>query len=119
MAEKRRRATETAENSEETNSAPSVALVATPRPQVGRVVWYYPRVGHGPLAALITKVCSNTLVNLCVFTEDGEPHGSTSIPFVSDEIQPEWPHCKWPPFGRFCEPPTAPEVESSVPDVRG
>ena len=51
-------------------------------PTVGRIVWYYPPgVSHeaAPLAAIVAKVWSDTMVNLAVFRENGDAERQTSV----------------------------------------
>ena len=61
----------------------------TPTP--GRVVWFHTNDTSAqpdpkqPLAALITYVHSDTLVNLSVFDQNGLPFSKTSVPLVQDE----------------------------------
>ena len=68
---------------------------------VGRVVWFTPSTltGDGrfahvdsrkPLAAIVSHVFHDALVNLCVFDSNGMPHSRTSVPLVqADEPKPE------------------------------
>lgn len=54
-------------------------------PTVGRVVHFHPHPGEAiafsdqPLAALVTYVHSDTMVNVVVFDSNGNPHPKTSI----------------------------------------
>lgn len=78
-------------------------------PTVGRVVYYYRseaerdgRRQRGPLAAVVTFVHSDRLVNLSVMTENGETFGATAVDFVqpdkADDPKPEYRYCEWMPF---------------------
>lgn len=73
------------------------------KPTVGRVVWFYKwsqGQGHkGPLAAHVCKVHSDSLVNLMVIDEQGEPRAETSVRLVqeSEEI-PDRDYCGWMPY---------------------
>lgn len=62
------------------------ALQSEPRflqtPSVGRIVHYWSDVRANPLAAIITAVHGDTVVNLCVFDFDGRITPRTSVPFV-------------------------------------
>ena len=60
-------------------------------PTVGRVVWFTPsRItcdgffahidGRKPLAAIVSHVFSDELVNLAVFDSNGVSHSRTSVP---------------------------------------
>ena len=59
------------------------------QPTVGRVVWYWPAgVAHTepPLAAMVAKVWSDTMVNLAVFDANGHAHGGyTSVLLIQDD----------------------------------
>jgi hypothetical protein len=81
------------------------------KPSVGRVVWYYPPTNSAesgfarpddgaPLAAVIARVWSDTLLNLTVFDANGDPHSRTSVLLVQeDQATPEHRgHCEWMPF---------------------
>lgn len=76
------------------------------KPSVGRIVHYYgadQETGVGervPKAAIITRVWSDTCVNLCVFGFDGQPQDglTTSVLLVQEgEAKPETTFCEWPP----------------------
>lgn len=73
------------------------------KPTVGRVVWFYvwsPGQGHkGPLAALITQVHSDSVVNLATFSEDGTHRPQTRVQLVQDnEEVGEFNYCAWMPY---------------------
>ena len=71
-------------------------------PSVGRIVHFIPRdytagpspVAGEPLAAIITRVHNESLVNLTVFNPDGSIEGLTSVPFGDDNRENTW---IWPP----------------------
>ena len=68
-------------------------------PTVGRVVWYCDPRSPVPLAAIVTYVWSDRLVNLAVFNENGHNFGVTSVTLVQPEDdKPEGRYCKWMPF---------------------
>jgi len=76
------------------------------QPTVGRIVWFYPPAnqlpeahpGH-PLAAIITAVWSDEMVNLAVFDGNGSSHSYTSVPLVQPEATaPGLPYCQWMPY---------------------
>ena len=80
-------------------------------PTVGRVVWFTPSRLTGdygfthidsrkPLAAIVTHVFHDALVNLTVFDSNGVPHSRTSVPLVqADEPKPEHGYfCSWMPY---------------------
>lgn len=73
------------------------------KPTVGRVVWFYvygQGQGHkGPLAALVTKVWSDRVVNLAIFDEDGSQWPQTSVRLVQEnEETPGSNYCTWMPY---------------------
>ena len=78
-------------------------------PTVGRVVWFTPSRltrdgrfahidGRKPLAAIVSHVFNDALVNLTVF--DGTSHSRTSVPLVQEgEAKPEHGYfCSWMPY---------------------
>lgn len=84
-------------------------------PTVGRVVWFTPSRltgdygfthidGRKPLAALVTHVFQDALVNLVVFDSNGVPHSRTSVPLVPEHGY----FCSWMPY-------LAPNCESHRP----
>jgi|WetSurMetagenome_2_1015567.scaffolds.fasta_scaffold1046042_1 hypothetical protein len=82
------------------------------KPTVGRIVWYH---GYGqddpthtlyntqPLAAIITHVHSDVLVNLCVFNANGIPLSRPSIRLVQDDATEDeaLPNCQWMPYQKL------------------
>lgn len=73
------------------------------KPTVGRVVLYTPTdaektVGHTqPFAAIITRVWSDSMVNLFIIRDDGMASGKPSIRLVADgEVAPG--QCGWMPY---------------------
>lgn len=60
-------------------------------PTVGRVVHFHPHPAESiafsdqPLAALVTYVHSDTMVNVVVFDSNGNPHPKTSIRLQQDD----------------------------------
>jgi hypothetical protein len=80
-------------------------------PTVGRVVWCTPSRltgdygfthidGCKPLAAIVTHVFHDALVNLSVFDSNGVPHSRTSVALVqAGEAKPEPGYfCEWMPY---------------------
>jgi hypothetical protein len=77
-------------------------------PTVGRILWFHPgsydNISHDgvqPLAAVVTYVHSDTMLNLIVFDSNGGQHGRTSIRLVHDGLPPasvgeSW--CEWMPY---------------------
>ncbi len=73
------------------------------RPTIGRVVWFYksvePGLHKGPLAAHVCYVHSDSLVNLMVITENGEPSAETSVTLVQENGEvPTFSYCTWMPY---------------------
>lgn len=72
------------------------------KPTVGRVVWFHKYNGvsghQGPLAALVTKIHSDTCVNLVVFSETGVPFGETSVVLIHNEDTYTGNYCCWMPY---------------------
>lgn len=72
------------------------------KPTVGRVVHYVPskadHINHNdqPLAAIITYVWNDRMVNLVVFDSNGVPQNRTSVTLS----QPDDLHI---PFGSYCQ----------------
>lgn len=76
-------------------------------PTVGRVVWYRPNEldpirldSKQPLAALVTYVHSDNMVNLVVFDPNGTAAGRTSVTLVQDgdPILGGSSYCEWMPY---------------------
>ena len=64
------------------------------KPSVGRIVHYHEAPDAPPRAAIVTRVWSDTMVNLCVFSADGGlPTPITSVPYGVDNLC-QW---RWPP----------------------
>ena len=55
-------------------------------PTVGRVVYFHngQTIDTQPMAAIITHVWSDTMVNLAIFTPNGETRGETSVIYGQD-----------------------------------
>lgn len=75
------------------------------QPSIGRVVHYHPVPTMDPaqspaLAAIITRVWSDSLINVAVFDLNGNPvpNPPTSVPLLqTGEPQPQsGPYCVWP-----------------------
>lgn len=76
-------------------------------PTVGRVVWFTPSAMHPgiydrtqPLAAIVTYVHSDRMVNLVVFDHNGNATGCTSVTLLQDDDQPNTAgyFCQWMPY---------------------
>jgi hypothetical protein len=80
-------------------------------PSVGRVVWFTPSRltgdgffahidGQKPLAAIVSHVFNDELVNLAVFDSNGVSHSRTSVQLVqAGEDKPEHGYfCEWMPY---------------------
>lgn len=59
------------------------------KPSVGRIV--HLRQGDATLAAVVSKVWSDTTVNLAFFTEDGSCSPRTSVIFGTEDGRWSWP----------------------------
>lgn len=77
------------------------------KPTVGRVVHFIPTKGDAlsfsdqPLAALITYVWTDHMVNLVVFDSNGNPHSRTSVTLEQDDCPPGPflnSFCRWMPY---------------------
>ncbi|MFD1558331.1 hypothetical protein ACFSHT_22320 [Paraburkholderia silviterrae] len=79
------------------------------KPTIGRIVWFHPEqsyphlVQHDktqPLAAIVTYVWSDTLVNLSVFDQDGKQYAATSV-FLhqgDESVMTNGPYAEWMPY---------------------
>lgn len=78
--------------------------VITPTP--GRIVWYYPSEFDGigqlngqPLAAIVTGIHNDNLVNLAVFDPYGNSQSRSSVHLVQpDTERPNSAHATWMPY---------------------
>lgn len=65
------------------------------KPSIGRIVMYHPRESDNSptslVAAIITRVWSDTVVNLIVFYDTGAPTSLTSVTFEQEEYGWTWP----------------------------
>lgn len=77
------------------------------QPTPGRTVWFFlsntrsDMAGNAgvALAAVVTFVHSDRMVNLCVFDANGVPRPMTSIPLhQEDEDRPAGDYCTWMPY---------------------
>lgn len=77
------------------------------KPTVGRVVLYRPFPSDNlagasdsePLAAIVTRVWSDTCVNLCVFDANGVTSSRTSVLLWQEENErPTHGFCEWMPY---------------------
>jgi hypothetical protein len=81
---------------------PEEQIVITPT--IGRIVWFYPatyKPGEQPLAALVTYVWNERMVNLAVFDANGRHvDGTTSVRLVQpqDERPQSGYYCTWMPY---------------------
>lgn len=70
-------------------------------PTVGRIVWFYQTPPDGEAReAIVTKVWTPRMVNLCVFEHDGTPRPTTSVRLLQDDEAPagESSWCVWMPY---------------------
>lgn len=81
----------------------TIMTVITPTP--GRMVWVrnadgiFQTLGNDPLAATITAVHHDRMVNLTIFDANGSPNSCTSVPLRQPEDPaPEGLYCEWMPF---------------------
>lgn len=101
------------------------------QPTVGRIVWFYPStncaeagfVHHEPtkpLAAIVTHVWSDRMVNLTVFDSNGTPHGKTSVALLQgDDPNPEGGYfCAWMPYQKGQAAKTE-AVERALAETKG
>lgn len=97
-------------------------------PTPGRVVWYYPGAADGlsqfgkgtpdaqPLAAIVTGVHAENMVNLCVFDSYGNPHARPNVYLVQPGLaSPDHSHCEWMPYQVKTAGIELPVVEASAP----
>lgn len=76
------------------------------KPTVGRVVWYRPCASDPfngsdgqPLAAIVTHVWNDRMVNLGVFDPNGFVHGVTSVTLAQEgDEAPTARYCEWMPY---------------------
>jgi hypothetical protein len=76
-------------------------------PKVGHVLHFRPAPGdeqfptRGPFAAMVTSVHSDTVVNIVVFTANGEPASRLSVILLQEDDQnvpaANDAHCAWEP----------------------
>lgn len=87
-------------------------------PTVGRVVHYFDSTeATRPLAGVICYVHSDTMVNLTVFTQNGDPVGRTSVSLVQEgEPKPLGHRCEWMPYQKGQAAKTE-ELEAAVRDA--
>lgn len=65
-------------------------------PTVGRILHYFSNPGALPKAAIVVHVWSETMVNLTVFDQDGQPMPKTGVQLLSS-APVAGPFCAWPP----------------------
>lgn len=76
------------------------------RPTVGRIVWFHHNANiagfddrDAPLAAIVTYVHSDTLVNLCVFGPNGDSYAKASVYLEQgDAPRSVGMYCRWMPY---------------------
>ena len=70
------------------------------QPTVGRHVHFYENPGYPPQAAVITQVFNDRLVNLAVFTYDGDtrPAREVTLHQPDDEAPMPYPGACWMPY---------------------
>lgn len=71
-------------------------------PTVGRIVWFVPRGSEPdlqPLAAIVTYVHNDRLVNLAWFSADGHSYRAENTILVQEgDDKPDADYCKWMPY---------------------
>ena len=75
-------------------------------PTVGRIVHFTPggfdniAKSEQPLAAIVTYVWGERMVNLTVFDTNGSPHSRTSVSLLQDDDMPTDgnAYCAWMPY---------------------
>jgi hypothetical protein len=77
-------------------------------PTVGRIVWFTPsalQIAAGvskqeqPLAAIVTYVWSDHMINIAFWDSHGMPYSATSVPLIQDdEPKPDGFYCEWMPY---------------------
>jgi hypothetical protein len=76
------------------------------KPTVGRIVWFHHNAGivgfddrDVPLAAIVTHVHSDTMVNLCVFGPNGDSYPKTSVRLEQEDGETHTGmYCRWMPY---------------------
>ena len=75
-------------------------------PTIGRIVWYHPGLSepgtdHGdqPMAAIVTYVWNNTLINVAYWDHNGMFNSRTSVELCQFDTHPsEGAWCEWMPY---------------------
>jgi len=68
-------------------------------PTVGRIVWFYATSEAEETAAMVVKVWSDCMVNLCCFDGNGCTGPRQSVTLVQPEDErPTGPYCTWMPY---------------------
>lgn len=106
-------------------------MSTTIKPTVGRVVWFYPpanaqeggfaRPDEGqPLAAIVTRVWSDRMLNLTVFDANGVPHGRTSVQLLQEGELPlaNGYYATWMPYQVGQAKKQADETAANTPPSR-
>lgn len=74
------------------------------KPSIGRIMWYWPMKEERrdqPMPAIVTYVWNDNMVNLAVFTSNGVPFATHSIPVVqegSPYTVDDLPYVEWMPY---------------------
>lgn len=75
------------------------------QPTVGRIVWYHPEPGdveyavNQPLAAIISWVHDDRLINVGWFTRSGMAFNRVEVILVQDgDAIPNAAYCEWMPY---------------------
>lgn len=73
-------------------------------PTVGRIVWIkYPNQEE-PLAAIVTKVISDDVINVCCFADTGSTQAMHDVPLIYDTADGDYnvmaPYATWMPYQR-------------------
>src|SRR5579864_7839915 len=90
-------------------------------PTNGRVVWIMHRAYEQPLAAMVTWVHTDTLINVCAHLPDGTPLPMTNVFLVQDsadsDVNVVKPYATWMPYQKGQAAKTE-ELEKRRPSVQ-
>jgi len=74
------------------------------KPTIGRVMWYWPNKKfrrEQPMAAIVTWVHDDNMVNLFAMNPDGSDGGVPNVPIVQDgspHTAGDSHYCEWMPY---------------------
>lgn len=93
------------------------------KPTIGRVVWFWPNpedcsiptAGDQPLAATVSYVHNDNLVNLSIANVDGEVHGRTNVKLRQpDDERPSESFAEWMPYQIAATTEVKPEKKATL-----